>query len=363
MRYRRFGRTELLVSEIGFGALRIMGKDEAQSIQALQRALDLGINFFDTGYGYGDSEEKIGKAISHRRGEFFIATKSHMYHDPNKFLESVETSFRRMRTDKIELYQLHNVQSLESLEKILAPNSAYDVLLRLRDEGKIDFIGISTHVLEVAREAIISGKFDAIQVAYNLYDPRIEEEILPLAEKHDIGVIIMKPFAGGALVGNFDEEALRPEERVNVTPSQALRFCLQHPAVSTVIPGMETPAQVEECVRIAEEFSPLSEEEITHLKEEARKLGKQFCRECGYCMPCPQGIDIPAMWRLYVIWKRFTQDWSQLEYVIQEYKKMTPKADACTKCYMCQKRCPYQLDTPKMLEEFRERFGPKQENS
>lgn len=284
MRYRRLGRTELQVSEVGFGAWAIGGNkhghsygptDNAESLRTIDQALDLGCNFFDTAdlYGHGLSEKLLGQALEKRRHECIIATKvgGDFYHGPfhqnfdhDYIRMALEKSLERLRTDYIDLYQLHN-PPLMMLER----GANYAILDELKQAGKIRHYGVSVHDAYEGVMAIETGKPDVVQVAYNLLrqDPR--EDLFPLAEEHQIGLIIREPLANGMLTGKytaqttFGEGDMRcdwPPEfvalqarlaemaRFLVQPQRTLaqamlRFVLDAPAVSVVIPGMKTVTQ------------------------------------------------------------------------------------------------------------------------
>lgn len=287
MRYRRLGRTELQVAEIGYGAWAIGGNkhghsygptDNAESLHTIAQALDLGCNFFDTAdlYGHGLSEKLLGQALEKRRHECIIATKvgGDFYHgpfhqnfDPDYIRFALEKSLERLRTDYIDIYQLHN-PPLMMLER----GANYAMLEELKQEGKIRHYGVSVHDAYEGIMAIETGKPDVIQVAYNFLrqDPR--EDLFPLAEEHNIGLIIREPLANGMLTGKYAADAtfgagdmraewppefvalqahLAQKARFLVTPQRtlaqaALRFVLDSPAVSVVIPGLKTVAQAVE---------------------------------------------------------------------------------------------------------------------
>jgi aryl-alcohol dehydrogenase-like predicted oxidoreductase len=306
VRQRRLGRTDLQVSEIGFGAWAIGGNkhghsygptDNAESLRTMARALDLGCTFFDTAdlYGHGLSEKLLGQALEKHRQACVIATKvgGDFYHgpfrknfDPDYIRFALEKSLERLRTDYIDIYQLHN-PPLMMLER----GTHYAVLDELKQEGKIRYYGVSVHDAYEGTMAIATGKPDVIQVAYNFLrqDPR--EDLFPFAQEHDIGLIIREPLANGMLTGKytatttFDEGDMRTEwppeflalqarlaEKAHflVTPERtlaqtALRFVLDAPAVSVVIPGVKTAAQAVENLAVSE-LASLTEDEHTSIQ-------------------------------------------------------------------------------------------------
>lgn len=294
MRYRRLGRTELQVSEIGFGAWAIGGNkhghsygptDHVESLQAIVQALDMGCTFFDTAdiYGHGLSEKLLGQALQKRRADCVIATKvgNDFYHGPvHKNFDAdyirfaVEKSLERLRTDYIDLYQLHNPPLM-----MLQRGEHYDILDELKQAGKIRYYGVSVHDAYEGEMAIHTGKPDAIQVVFNLLRQDAREELLPLAQANDIGLIAREPLANGILTGKYTTETIFTDDDFrSVWPREyflmqlqlaekfraferpghrtltqtALRFVLDEASVSVVIPGMKTPAQARENLAVSD---------------------------------------------------------------------------------------------------------------
>lgn len=283
MQHRRLGRTELMVSDIGFGALEIgrpwgiRSPDDPglpppfEDVERLlNRALDLGINFLDTAAAYEDSEERVGRALAHRRGEYYLATKfgerfrtgegSHYDFSAPAATRFLEHSLSALRTDYVDLWQIHcganDLETVTSEETIGA-------MQRAKAEGKARFLGVSPGSVEAAMAAIASGVYDTLQLTYNLYDRTMEETVLPAARAADVGVIVKWPLGGGHLTPKFErlgeEHAARKAEserlravaaRHGMTlPDLALRFVLSNDAVSTVIAGTRRLAHLEANVR------------------------------------------------------------------------------------------------------------------
>ena len=324
MEKRRLGRTGLRVTQIGFGGIPIDKKSRGQAEQTVQRAVDLGINFFDTARAYGTSEEKIGAVLA--RGGFsgHLASKTYQ-RDRSGALSDIDRSLKNLRVKKIELYQLHQIDDKDTLEKILAPRGALAGLKEARQSGKIDWIGITGHRPDVLHQAVQTREFDTVQAPVNIVDHYVfetEKTLLPLAKELNVGIIAMKPLAGGML-----KDA-----------SRALRFALAQ-EVDVVIPGLGSPGEVEEAVAVGKDYRPLSLVEMRRLLAEVKELGTEFCRQCGYCLPCPSGIDIPFVFRL----EGYHDRYDAAAWANQQYSSLATKAGKCEQCGECESRCPYRL--------------------
>ena len=354
MQYRRLGRTNLKVSVIGFGAIALPRVSEDQAIETINRASELGVNFIDTARAYGDSEAKIGKAIKGKRERWILATKT-LSRTPEGALKDLKASLKALQTEKIELYQLHAVNDEEIYEKVMS-SGILDFLRKVQSDGVIDYIGISMHALpELMARAIRSGEFDTIQVVYNVINRGFEREdlfateteIFPLAREYDVGVIVMKPLAGGVLVGPSSPELkFLLKDKVKTTATGALKFVVANEYVSTAIPGMKSVQEVEEDVQAGEVIEELTEEEKEAMFREAERLGKDFCRGCRYCQPCPQEINIPEILRLEGYHTRYgLRSWAK-----EQYTKLKVKADSCVDCGECEEKCPFKLPIREMLK-------------
>jgi len=327
MQTRTLGRTGLQVSVVGFGGIPIQGVDFAEAERVLNRALDRGINFFDTARGYTDSEEKIGRALGRRRGEFWLASKS-LVRDAEGITAEVETSLRNLRTDCIDLYQLHAVGSENQLERVLGAGGAYEALQRARTQGKIRFIGITGHSRSVLLKAIETGAFDTVQHPFNPIETEWQDDVIPAAKAAGLGLIAMKPAAGGALRN---------------VPA-ALRFELAR-GMDVVIPGMDSLAQVDANAAVGLELRAPDVEELRQLEADRELWGNRFCRRCGYCMPCPNGLQIPMLLLLQGYWERYElRDWA-----VERLQGMEKSYEDCQACGVCVERCPYQLAIPELM--------------
>jgi predicted aldo/keto reductase-like oxidoreductase len=359
MQYRRLGKTNLQVSVIGFGAIKLRGVEPSEATRALNRALDLGINFIDTARAYHDSEEKIGRALHGRREEYILATKT-VERGAQAALAELETSLTNLRTDHVDLWQLHTVSTWSQWEQINAPDGAIAAGHKALEQGKILHFGITIHRdWRAMRAAIESGLFETIMLAYSPLDPEgVGPEILPLAQKHDLGVIIMKGLSGGQLAQPL--ETRKPGfGGADAIVAGSLRFILSNPAVTTVIPGITCVREVEENGAVGANFTPLTEDELTELRkligsqQKSYRYG-QVCLRCGYCLPCPQGINIPEVLRAADMKRDYPDDLKYMGDALWESLEVYP--EACVECRKCVEKCPGGLDIPAKLQEAAQQF-------
>jgi predicted aldo/keto reductase-like oxidoreductase len=329
MEKRILGRTGLEVSVIGFGGIPIQGISDAAAERVLNEALDRGIDLIDTARGYSDSEAKIGRAVAHRRGEYTLASKS-MARDARGMREELETSLRDLRTDHIDLYQLHAVAGDEQLEQVLGPGGAYEELDRARQQGKLRFIGVTGHSRETLAKELRTGLFDTAQLPFNPLETAWLEEVIPAAREVNAGLIGMKPLAGGAL-GD---------------PAAALRFAL-HEGVDVVIPGMDSVAQVRQNAAVGVGLRPPDEAETAGFEREQQRWEGHFCRRCGYCKPCPNGLDIPFLLLIEAYYTRYHLE----RWALDRLAGLDKHYADCEACGECVERCPYDLPVPELMEQ------------
>ena len=329
MEKRRLGRTDMEVSAVGFGGIPIQGLTAAEAEQVLLRALERGINFFDSARAYTDSEEKMGRALHARRDGIYLASKA-LSRSADGMRRELETSLRNLRTGMIDLYQVHSVGSLEELERILAPGGAYEALARAKEEGKIRWIGVTGHSRPVLFKAVETELFDTVQLPFNPIENEWEEDVLPAARKAGMGTIGMKPVAGGAIQ--------------NVGAS--IRFSLTR-GIDVSIPGMDSVSQVDQNASIGEDLRPPTGDELAALQEEKELWGDKFCRRCAYCMPCPEGLNIPFLLLIEGYYTRYElHDWAR------ERLQALPKTFSdCTACGECIEKCPYDLPIPDLMKD------------
>ena len=358
MEYRTLGRTELKVSVVGIGSIGFLraNSTEEDVERMIDRARRGGMNLLDTAYAYalGKTDKMIGKAIEKDRSRWVIIARSHM-RDPGEFAETMDQTFKNLRTDAVDVFELHDITRPAVYEATNQPGSIYDVALVAKTSGRIRFIGISTHgKADMVRDMIESDRYDVITISYNVANcqrspgdgeemTRTVEELLPLAASRGVGVTIMKPFGGGSLV----QPRPGPDgTEVCLPPLDLLRFCIANPNVASVTPGVETVEHVDLAIEAGRTGTGLTELEIAELQELASVWGADFCRRCGYCLPCKEGIAIPAAINVL---ESFTT--GRQESARAAYEKLDPKPDVCTECGECVERCPYSLAIPEKMKE------------
>lgn len=318
------GKTGLRVTKNGFGALPVqrVGMEEAKRL--LRRAYEGGINYFDTARMYTDSEEKLGEALSDVRDKIIISTKT-MATTPEGFRADLEMSLKLLKTDYIDIYQFHNPAFCP---KPGDGSGLYEEMLKARDEGKIRHIGITNHRLAVAEEAVLSGLYETLQFPFSYLADEKEEKLVRLCEEHNVGFICMKALAGGL-----------------ITRSEvAYAFLREYPVAP--IWGVQRERELDEFLSYNENPPTLTEEMREFIKEEREALAGEFCRGCGYCMPCPVGIEINTCARMSLLIRRAPQNLQLTDKSVEMMKKI----EKCIECGKCKSKCPYGLDTPNLLK-------------
>lgn len=334
MKYVTLGKTGLQISRMGFGGIPIQRVDAAVTRELVLAMVEKGINYIDTARGYTVSESYLGEALEGVRDKFVLATKS-MARTKEAMAADVETSLRNLRTDYIDLYQIHN-PNMEQLEQVIGAGGALEALQEAKTAGKIGHIGLTAHSLEVFEKALELDWVETIMFPYNIVETQAAELMKKCTEK-GIGFIDMKPLAGGAI----EDAAL------------ALRFICANPDVTVVIPGMFDLKEIEQNLAAAEDKTPLTAEETAKIAEIRKQLGNQFCRRCNYCAPCTVGINIPSVFLFQGYLDRYgLGDWAK-----DRYGSLAVKASACIACGACEKRCPYELPIREMLKDAARKFG------
>ena len=319
----RLGRTGLIVTKNGFGALPVqrVGMDDACKI--LRKAYDGGINYFDTARAYTDSEEKLGKALSDVRENIIISTKT-MSVTVEGFWKDLNTSLSLLKTDYIDIYQFHNP---DFCPKPNDGSGLYEAMLEAREKGLIRYIGITNHRLSVATEAVNSGLYDTLQFPFSYLASEKEEALVRLCEEKDVGFICMKALAGGLIT------------RSDI----AYAYLAQFPVAP--IWGIQRESELDEFLSYNENPPALTEERTAYIEKERKELVGEFCRGCGYCMPCPVGIEINNCARMSLLLRRSPTAGHLSEAGQAKMKKI----ENCLNCGLCRSKCPYGLDTPALL--------------
>lgn len=334
MEYVTLGKTGLKISRLGFGGIPIQRVDAAATRKLVEAMVEKGINYIDTARGYTVSEAYLGEALEGFRDKFVLATKS-MARTKEAMAADIETSLKNLKTDYIDLYQIHN-PSLEQLEQVMAPNGALEALMEAKKAGKIGHIGMTAHTVPVFEKAIEADWVETFMFPYNIVETQGKDLMQKCTEKN-ISFIVMKPLAGGAI-----------EE-----PELALRFICSNPDVTVVIPGMYELAEIDQNLAAVENTAPLSDTELQKIEEIREQLGTNFCRRCNYCQPCTKGINISGVFLFHGYLDRYgLEDWAR-----ERYAALPVKASACIGCGVCEPRCPYNLPIRQMLKEAAQKFG------
>ncbi|HEX3019144.1 MAG TPA: aldo/keto reductase [Chitinispirillaceae bacterium] len=322
----RLGKTNLLVSRSGFGALPIQRVTLNEASILLRKAYENGIDFFDTARSYSDSEEKIGAALSSIRHNIIIATKT-MAKNRVALFEDLKISLEKLKTDYLDILQLHNPENLPDPDDT---NSTYAGLQEAKRKGLIRFIGLTNHKLSVAIDAAASGFYDTIQFPLSTLSSAVELSIVKECQKNDCGLIAMKAMSGG-LIKNAATSFAFLRQFDNVIP----------------VWGIQKESELDQFLSFEKNPPLLDNAMIETINNDRKELSGQFCRGCGYCMPCPAGIEICWVARMSLLLRRapskhFSNDlWKQKMSAIKN----------CTGCGLCKLRCPYGLETPKLIKE------------
>jgi len=363
MQYRALGNTGATVSVLGFGAMRLPRKngkyDDDYSVQLIHKAFENGVNYLDTAPGYCDdqSERICALALKGWRDKVYLSTKNGCGGDPSgkNFRERLEKSLKALEVDCIDFYQFWGLNLKGWQENILARGGPLDEAKRAKTEGLIKHICFSYHDKpENALPILGSGELDCMTIQYNIMNRGNE---LPIAHAYEkgIGVVVMGP-VGGGILGTPSPTIASLVPNVESTAEMALRFVWSNPAVSTAISGMNHMSQVEENLHTADLAQPLSAQERAQVLaqlEEFKRLGEKFCTECGYCMKCEQGVDIPRNFHLYNYANLYgLEDWAR-----REYARLEGKAELCTECGVCEPKCPQNIPIIDQLKQVRARFG------
>jgi predicted aldo/keto reductase-like oxidoreductase len=324
----RLGRTNLLVTRLGWGGIPIQRVSEEEGVAVIKAVVDMGVDLLDTARGYTNSEHRVGLALRKTDRPVTLSTKSPVRTE--RIYKDVQTSLKEMGVKKISIYHLHAVNHFQDYEKVMGTGGAYQGLKGARDEGLIDFIGITSHNLKVLERAIEDGYFDVIMACYSFLEPDAAEKVFPLAKTKDIGILAMKPFSGGVI-----GEA-----------GPALRFVFSTPGI-VPIPGSETLERARENWETLTKGYSLTKKDREYIETLRKEMEQQFCRRCDYCQPCQEKISIQHILGLKTIVKRFGPMAQELDW----FSSLVEKARNCSECGECLTRCPYELPIPRLIRE------------
>ena len=319
------GRTGITVNKNGFGALPIQRISEEEAVHLLRKAYDNGITYFDTARWYTDSEHKVGLAFEGMRDKVFIATKTGAT-SAEGFWQDLETSLKELRTDCIDLYQFHNPSFCPRPGD---ESGLYDAALEAKEQGKIRHIGITNHRLAVAHEAIDSGLYETLQFPFCYLATDKDVEVVNKCKEADMGFIAMKALSGGLITNSAAAYAYLAQFD-NVLP----------------IWGVQRESELDEFLSYIDNPPVMTEELKTLINRDREELLGDFCRGCGYCMPCPAGIEINNCARMSLLLRRSPS----AGHLSPEGQEKMMKIENCIHCNQCKGKCPYGLDTPTLLQ-------------
>ncbi|MDE6898755.1 MAG: aldo/keto reductase [Lawsonibacter sp.] len=322
----QLGSTGIEIEKNGFGCLPIQRITKEEAARLLRKAVDGGINYFDTARAYSDSEEKLGYAFAGIRDKVVIATKTHAQ-TGWELREHLETSLRDLNTDYIDVYQFHNPAFVP---RPGGEDGLYDAALEAKAQGKIRHIGITNHRLAVAREAIDSGLYATLQFPYSYLSGPQEQELVEMCERAGMGFVAMKGMAGGLLRDGI----------------AAAAFMALQP-IAVPIWGVQHEWELDQFLSCVPDAPAMTEERLALIEKDRAELTGSFCRSCGYCMPCPVGIQINQCARMSLMLRRMPA----ADYLTEYWQGEMKKVEDCLHCGKCASKCPYGLNPPQMLQD------------
>lgn len=376
MQYTEFGKTGIQVSRLGFGCMRfpsreVDGKkvfDEEESIRMMHRAMELGVNYFDTAPGYCEKQSEIivGKALKGRRDKVYLSTKYPSEEASGDDLErKLETSLKKLDTDYIDFYHMWGISLKTFVERLDTPDGPMARARKMRDAGVIRHISFSFHdapenMIEIIRRG--EGVFASVLCQYNLLD-RANEDAIAYAHEQGLGVTIMGPVGGGRLGAPSKVIQDLLPGKVQSSAEMALRFVMNNRNVNIALSGMSSMDMVEENAAVASNMEPLTQEEEARIAaslEENRRLADLYCTGCNYCMPCPKGINIPEIFKMM----NYHRVYGLTKFARDNYARIGKEpwlnfqnAAACVQCGACEKKCPQHLHIREQLRAAHEALG------
>ena len=317
------GKTGIKTPQNAFGALPVQRVNMNEAVKLLRRAYDGGMTFFDTARAYSDSEEKLGEAFDGMRDKIYISSKTQAK-TPEKFWSDLETTLKNLRTDYLDIYQLH------CAPVCYRPGDGtgmYEAMVEAKKQGKIRHIGITAHLIGVAEEIVKSGLYETLQFPFSYLANEREIKLVEDTEKAGMGFIAMKGLAGGLLTNS----------------KACMAFMSQYDALP--IWGIQREEELEEWLSFFNESAEMTDEIAEFIEEDRKSLQGDFCRGCGYCMPCSVGIQINNCARMSQLIRRSPS----ANFLGEEWQGLMGKIEDCIDCGLCKSKCPYGLDTPNLL--------------
>jgi len=367
MQYRKLGKTGLKVSALGFGSMRLPmnnGQVDVESaLNVLNKAFDMGVNLVDTAVGYCNqqSEITVGKSLRGRREGITLSTKNPYKGTSGKEWRALlDQSLKRLEIKWIDIYNFHGLTLEQYTNWMGVTDSPIEEALKAKKEGLVRYLGLSCHdTPQNMIKLIDTDLFSSIILQYNILD-RVNEDAIAHANSKGLGVIIMGPVGGGRLAAPSEVIRQMIPGKIKSTAELALRFVLSNTHVSSALSGMSTMNMVTDNVRVASLLEPFSSDEMKAMREaleEKRRLSELFCTGCGYCMPCPNGVDIPGNFELM----NYYRVYGLVDYSKDEYRKLGDRmkddvkvpawAAACKECNECEPKCPRGIKIKEQLKE------------
>lgn len=323
------GSTGLEVKRLGFGGIPLQTVSEEQAVETVLHAVESGLDFIDTSRAYTTSERRIGLALQQTDKRVRLASKSHA-RTSDEIQAAVAKSLTDLQLESIDLYQCHYVKDLDEYNRIIDRGGALEGLLKAKEEGLIDHIGLTSHSLDLLDRVIEDGLFETVMVCFSFLEPAAAEKVIPKALKHDVGVIAMKPLSGGVI-----EDA-----------TLALKYALSQEGI-VVLVGMEHSDRFDENWKVLNGDYELGADDKKQIEEIRKRHDKNFCRRCDYCQPCTEEIPIQLILGIRSMVKRMGSDIVKKEM----FQQTIQKARKCSQCGECMTRCPYDLPIPSLIEE------------
>ncbi|MDO8490964.1 MAG: aldo/keto reductase [Dehalococcoidia bacterium] len=333
----RLGKTGLMVTRLGFGGIPIQRLSDNEATEVVKGCLDLGIQFLDTANAYTTSEGCVGRAIAGKRDNLIISTKS-SHRKKDGMRRHLELSLKHLGVDYVDLYNLHNVSTLEMYDQAIAPGGVLEAAQEAKQAGLIRHIGITCHTMEPAQKAVASGLFETVMFSFNFVGDDAKDKLLPLCRQHDVGFIVMKAMAGGVL-----QDA-----------TIALKWLMQFPDIAILL-GVDKLSHMEEAVRIMNGPAALTADEQRKIQQIKDELGPTFCHRCDYCQPCKEKVSISMV----LSQKSFHNRMPPAHVFKGWIADALESGFRCVQCGECEPRCPYKLPIRDMIQEYTEFYSQK----